>query len=203
MEEKKFFTKKRIIWGIVGVFALILCMSGCSKFNSIDKAEESIDEKWGMVETQYQRRLDLIPNLVEVVKGYVDHENSTLVGVIEARSKATSIQIDPTNASAEDFAKLSQVQGDLTQALSKLMMLTENYPDLKANEQFKMLQTEIAGTENRIAVARDNFNKSVKFYNNKLRGVSGRIWGRKIFGFETRNYFESEEGAEKAPKVKF
>lgn len=203
MEEKQFFTKKRITWGIIGILFLILGMSGCSKFNSIDKADESADEKWGKVETQYQRRMDLIPNLVEVVKGYVDHENSTLVGVIEARSKATSIQIDPTTATEEDFAKLTQVQGDLTQALSKLMMLTENYPDLKANEQFKELQTEIAGTENRIAVARDNFNEAVKFYNNKLRGIGGRLWGRTLFGFEPRNYFKSEEGADKAPEVKF
>jgi LemA protein len=203
MEEKKFFTKKRIIWGIVGVFALILCMSGCSKFNSIEKADETADEKWGKVETQYQRRIDLIPNLVEVVKGYASHEKETLEGVINARSKATSIQIDPTTATAEDFANLTAVQGELTQALSKLMMLTENYPDLKANEQFQNLQTEITGTENRIAFARNEFNEAVKTYNLKLRGVSGRIWGKAIFGFEKRNYFKSQEGAENAPSVKF
>lgn len=199
----EFFTKKRITLFVIGFLALIFSSSGCSKFNSIDQAEESTNNAWGEVENQYQRRMDLIPNLVNVVKGYVGHENSTLIGVIEARSKATSITIDPSNCTKEQLLEFSQVQEGLSGALSKLMMVTESYPDLKASEQFTNLQAEIAGTENRITVARKKFNSSVKGYNSNLRGISGRIWGKSVFGFELREYFKSQKGADKAPDVKF
>lgn len=201
-EQENFFTTKRIVWLVIGFLAFLFCVSGCTSFNGMDNADESVDESWGKVQTQYQRRMDLIPNLVETVKGYVGHENQTLKDVIEARSKASSITIDPTNITQEQLDKLTEVQDGLAGTLSKLMMLTENYPDLKADKQFTMLQAEIAGTENRISFARDNFNKDVKTYNKKLRGVTGRFWSS-LFGFEKRAYFEAQQGADIAPNVKF
>ena len=162
--------------------------------------EENISGEWSKVESQYQRRADLIPNLVSTVKGYAAHE--TLEGVIEARSKATSTTIDASNLTAENIQQFQAAQGSLTSALSKLMVVVERYPDLKANQNFLELQAQLEGTENRIAVARDRFNAAVKEYNTIIRKFPKNITAS-MFGFEKNAYFEAEEGASKAPKVEF
>lgn len=171
-------------------------------YNSLVQLDEKVTAAWGNVETQYQRRADLIPNLVEVVKGYAKHEQGTLTAVIEARSKATSVTIDPSNITPEELAKYQEAQQGVTGALGKLLAVAEAYPDLKANENFKDLQVQLEGTENRIAESRRVFNETAKEYNMKLRTFPNNILGG-IFGLSTRSYFESEYGANKAPKVEF
>ncbi|MBR5374944.1 MAG: LemA family protein [Paludibacteraceae bacterium] len=187
-----------ILIAVVAVLAL-WCISA---YNSLVQLDEKVTAAWGNVETQYQRRADLIPNLVEVVKGYAKHEQGTLTSVIEARSKATSVTIDPSNITPEELAKYQEAQQGVTSALGKLLAVAEAYPDLKANENFKDLQAQLEGTENRIAESRRTFNETAKEYNMKLRTFPNNILGG-IFGLSTRSYFESEYGANKAPKVQF
>jgi LemA protein len=164
--------------------------------------DEGVNTAWANVETQYQRRADLIPNLVNTVKGYAQHEQSTFEAVVNARSKATSITIDPSNVTPEKLQEFQQAQGELASALGRLIAISENYPDLKASEQFKELQAQLEGTENRINVARTNFNNEAKKYNTTIRTFPRNMFAG-MLGFTQRAYFEAEAGANQAPKVEF
>ena len=204
-------SKNTITILIVAGVLFLIAMKTISWMNSTyDKAivyQENADKSWGDVATQYQRRADLIPNLVNIVKGYAAHEQETLIGVIEARAKATSTTIDPTNLTAANMQAFQQAQGGLSSALSKLMVVVERYPDLKANQNFSELQAQLEGTENRISVSRMKYNESVKVYNSHIRGKF-RKWALSIFGeedeFPKREMFETvSENAEQAPKVEF
>ena len=183
------------------VVLLIPFLSGCG-YNTIVQQDEAINQAWSQVENAYQRRSDLIPNLVETVKGYANFEKQTLTDVIEARAKATSVNINPENLSPEAVQQFQAAQGGLTSALSRLMVVVEQYPDLKANQNFLSLQTQLEGTENRIAFERKKFNDTVGVYNAGIRKFP-RLIIASIFGFKKRGYFEAEQGAEQAPSVKF
>lgn len=187
-----------IILAIIAVVAIW----GISAYNSLVDMEEGVNNKWSNVETQYQRRADLIPNLVNTVKGYATHESETLQAVIEARSKATQITVNVENLTPERLAEYQKAQGAVTNALGKLLALTESYPDLKANQNFLELQAQLEGTENRINVARKDFNDTARQYNTTVRRFPKSIIAG-IFGFERRPYFEAQEGADKAPTVQF
>ena len=187
---------------IIAAVALLLVLCGVSGYNGIVEMDENVNNQWANVETQYQRRTDLIPNLVSTVKGYAAHEKSTLEAVMQARSQATQVKIDPANCTPEQLAAYQKAQGDVTTALGKLLAITENYPQLKANENFMELQSQLEGTENRITVARRDFNAAAKEYNTVIRKFPKNIIAA-IGGFEKHNYFEAEAGAEKAPKVEF
>ena len=194
--------KKALPWIVVlGVLAIIV-LWGIGRYNAMVSAEESVETAWSQVENQYQRRSDLIPNLVETVKGYAAHERETLEGVMAARARATQVVIDPANATAEQIASYQAAQGELTQALGRLMAVAEAYPDLKANENFMNLQSQLEGTENRITVARNNFNEVARAYNTMIRRFPTNIIAS-MFGFEKKPYFEAQDGAEVAPQVKF
>jgi LemA protein len=184
--------KKGII--VLVVIGLILLWF-VSKYNGLVGAQESIDSVWAKVETQYQRRADLIPNLVSTVKGYADFEQETLTKVVEARAKATQTTIDPSNMTSAQLQNFQGAQGELSGALSRLLVTIEKYPDLKANQNFLELQAELAGTENRIGVARDNFNSEAKKFPTNL--IAG------LFNFEAKPYFEADAGSKNAPKVEF
>ena len=164
--------------------------------------DEAIAGQWGQVETAYQRRGDLIPNLVNTVKGYAEHERETLTEVIEARAKATNVSIDPTNLNPQAIQQFQAAQDGLSQALGKLMVVVERYPDLKANQNFLDLQQQLESTENRIAVERRKFNDATRDYNTFIRKFPSNILAG-IFGFETKGYFEAAEGSEVAPTVEF
>ena len=187
---------------VLGVIALALFGWVKNSYNGLVADQESVETAWAQVENVYQRRADLIPNLVETVKGYAKHEQETLEGVIEARANATKVTIDPTNMTPEDLQKYQAAQGDVTNALSRLIAVSEAYPDLKANENFKDLQTQLEGTENRINKARNDFNEVAKQYNTKRRTFPTSIIAS-IFGFGDKPYFQAQEGADKAPKVDF
>lgn len=184
------------------VVIVLVALWGISSYNGLVSMDENVSNSWANVETQYQRRSDLIPNLVNTVKGYAKHESQTLEAVIAARSQATQVKIDPSNCTPQQLAAYQKAQGDVTTALGKLLAITENYPDLKANQNFLELQSQLEGTENRINVARKDFNDTAKKYNTSLRRFPRNIIAS-MFGFEKRNYFEAEAGAEKAPKVEF
>lgn len=184
------------------VVIVLVALWGISSYNGLVGMDENVSNKWANVETQYQRRSDLIPNLVNTVKGYAKHESQTLEAVMAARSQATQVKIDPSNCTPQQLAAYQKAQGDVTTALGKLLAITENYPDLKANQNFLELQSQLEGTENRINVARKDFNDSAKEYNTSLRRFPRNIIAS-MLGFEKRNYFEAEAGAEKAPKVDF
>lgn len=192
---------KKTLLTIVGALALMVTMSGCG-YNSMVSLDEDVKAKWNQVETQYQRRSDLIPNLVNTVKGAAKFEQSTLTQVTEARAKATQVTIDPDKLTPENIEKFQAAQGQVSQALSRLLMVTENYPQLKATEQFRDVSAELAGTENRIAVARKDFNEAVKTYNTKVRSFPANLTAG-MFGFKQKAGFKAEAGAEKAPKVEF
>lgn len=194
--------KKHLGWIIAGGIIVVLLLWGVTGYNGMVAMDEGVQGKWANVETQYQRRADLIPNLVNTVKGYAKHEQSTLENVVKARSEATSVKIDPTNITPEQMAKYQQAQGSVSAALGRLLMVAENYPQLKANENFLELQSQLEGTENRITVARKDFNDAAKAYNVAIRKFPKNILAG-IFGFEKKAYFEAENGAEKAPEVKF
>jgi LemA protein len=191
-----------IIGGVI--LLLILLMGGCgvSRYNSLVKMDESITGAWANVEAAYQRRADLIPNLVNTVKGYADFEQETLTQVIEARSKATSVTVDPTNITPEQLAQFQQAQDGLSSALSRLLVTVERYPDLKANQNFRDLQAELTNTENKIAFERKKFNDTVQGFNGSIRTFPNNILAG-LAGLDKRGYFESVEGAEKAPEVSF
>ena len=192
--------KKSLIITLAVIVLLILL--GAGSYNSMVDKQEGVTKAWSNVENQYQRRSDLIQNLVNTVKGYATHEKSTLEGVVAARSKATQITIDPDKLTPEKLQAYQKAQGDVTTALGKLMAITENYPALKANENFLELQSQLEGTENRIAVERGRFNELAKEYNAYIRKFPRNMFAG-MFGFEKKPYFEAEAGAEKAPKVEF
>ena len=195
--------KKGLIGLIVlGVIALALYGWVKGTFNELVSSQETVEKAWADVENVYQRRADLIPNLVETVKGYAKHEQETLEGVIEARANATKVTIDPTNMTPEDLQKYQAAQGDVTNALSRLIAVAENYPDLKANQNFLELQSQLEGTENRITVERNKFNEAAREYNTKRRTFPTNIIAM-IFNFDDKPYFQAQEGADKAPKVDF
>lgn len=171
-------------------------------YNNMVKMDEGVQAAWSQVENVYQRRADLIPNLVATVKGYAAHEQETLEGVISARSKATQITVDPQNLTSEELAKYQKAQGELGSALGKLLAITENYPDLKANQNFLELQAQLEGTENRITVERKKFNDAAREYNTIIRQFPKNIVAS-MTGFEKKPYFEAQEGAQQAPKVEF
>jgi LemA protein len=162
---------------------------------------QTVDSKWSQVENVYQRRTDLIPNLVEIVQGYAEHEQTTLTSVIEARAKATSVTIDASKLDANSIKRFEEAQGGLTQALSKLMVVSEQYPNLKANENYQQLMAELSGTENRISVERKSFNDVVQDYNQTVVVMPRKIWAN-LFGFTTRDYFKADPNANIAPKIK-
>lgn len=194
--------KKWIVLIIVVVLLLIGYSSIKGTYNTMVQQDEGIGAAWAQVENQYQRRSDLIPNLVNTVKGYADFEQETLTGVIEARAKATSVNIDPSNLSPEAIANFEQVQQGLSGALSRLLVSVERYPDLKASTQFQQLQVQLEGTENRIAVERRNFNEDVRAYNTYIRSFPNNFYAN-MFGFDQKGYFEATAGSENAPEVSF
>ena len=191
---------KKNLFAIVAI-VMALSLTSCD-YNSLVEKQESVESAWSQVENVYQRRADLIPNLVNTVKGYAAHEKETLEGVIEARSKATQITVSADDLSEENIKKFQAAQGELQQALGKLLAITENYPDLKANENFRDLQAQLEGSENRITVERQKFNETVKVYNTSIRKFPTTIYAG-WFGFEKKGYFEAQAGAEKAPEVQF
>ena len=185
---------------IIIVVVALLAIWGVSGYNGLVTMDENVSGQWSNVETQYQRRADLIPNLVNTVKGYASHEKETLEGVVEARSKATQMTVDANDLTPEKLAEYQKAQGAVTSALGKLLAITENYPDLKANQNFLELQAQLEGTENRINVARTNFNNAAKKFNTAIRRFPKNILAG-LFGFEKRAYFEAAEGSEQAPKA--
>lgn len=197
-------TKNKKPFILIGIVALIILIIGwlMSGYNDMVKLDENVNREWSQVENQYQRRLDLIPNLVNVVKGYASHEKETLEGVIEARAKATQTTIDPSNITEEQLANFQKSQDGLSGALNRLMVVVEKYPDLKAIDNFKQLQKQLEGTENRITVARKDYNKAVTIYNKKVRSFPNNMLAG-IFGFSVRPQFKAQEGAESAPTVQF
>ena len=180
----------------------IIAFWGISTYNGLVKMDEGVNTAWSNVENQYQRRADLIPNLVNTVKGYASHEKETLEAVLAARSKATQMTIDPENLTPEKLQEYQQAQGEIGAALGRLLAITEAYPDLKANQNFLELQAQLEGTENRISVERRNFNEVAKTYNTSIRTFPKTIIAS-MCGFDKRPYFEAEEGANKAPTVAF
>lgn len=192
--------KKSII--IILAVVAILVFWAISVYNGLVTMEENTNGQWANVETQYQRRADLIPNLVNTVKGYATHEKETLEGVIAARSQATQIKVDAADLTPEKLAQYQKAQGAVTSALGKLLAITENYPALKANQNFLELQAQLEGTENRINVARKNFNDAAQAYNTNIRRFPKNIFAG-MFSFDKKAYFEAEEGSKKAPKVEF
>ena len=193
--------KKSTIYVIIAAVAVII-VYGISTYNGFVSQDENVSRAWSDVETQYQRRADLIPNLVNTVKGYAAHESETLQAVVEARSKATQVTVDPSNITPEKLAEFQEAQGAVSQALGRLLAVAESYPDLKANEQFLELQAQLEGTENRIAESRRIFNEAAQQYNVSVRRFPANIFAN-MFGFSTKGNFKAETGAEKAPTVTF
>ena len=188
---------------IAVVAVLVLLVSGAiSQYNKLVRLDEDVNSQWANVENQYQRRADLIPNLVATVKGYASHEQETLEGVVSARARATQMTIDPETMTPEKLQEFQAAQGELSSALGRLLMITENYPDLKANQNFRDLQVQLEGTENRIATERTQFNNMAKGFNVTIRQFPSNILAG-MFGFEKKVYFEAEEGSNNAPEVKF
>ncbi len=192
--------KKSVI--IILVIVGLLVLWGISGYNGLVTSEEQVQTQWANVETQYQRRGDLIPNLVNTVKGYASHEKETLNEVVNARSKATQITVSPDDLTPENIAEYQKAQGEVSAALGKLLAISESYPDLKANQNFLELQAQLEGTENRISVARRDFNETAKKYNTLIRRFPKNILAG-MFGFSKISYFEAEAGSEKAPTVEF
>ncbi|MFM8564772.1 MAG: LemA family protein [Bacteroidota bacterium] len=190
-----------ILLSVLGVFVLLILWS-VGAYNRLVGLSEGTESQWANVQSAYQRRADLIPNLVSTVKGYADFEQETLTGVIEARSKATSVQISADDLTPEKVAAFQKAQGELKGALSRLLVSVERYPDLKANQNFLALQSQLEGTENRINVERDRFNEQVRTYNSAVKRIPTSIVAA-IGGFEARGYFEAEAEAQDAPEVSF
>lgn len=188
------------------ILGVILVLGGCVGCGSIGlqrkavKLDEDVKSAWGKVQSQYQRRSDLIPNLVNTVKGAANFEQETLTKVVEARAKASSVNVDANNLSPEKIAQFQQAQGQLTSSLSRLLVTVEKYPDLKANQNFRDLQAQLEGTENRIAVARNDFNTSVQAYNSTIRQFPNNFYSG-WFGYKEKGYFEADPGSQNAPKI--
>jgi LemA protein len=195
-------SKGWIIAIIVVLFIILIFSWGTGIYNKLVNKEEAVNTQWANVENVYQRRADLIPNLVATVKGVANFEQSTLTAVIEARAKATSVNINPKNLDEASIQKFQQAQDGLSSTLSRLMVVVEKYPELKATQNFSELQAQLEGTENRISVERRNFNESAQAYNTYLRGFPANIFAG-MYGFQKKGYFKAVEGAEKAPEVKF
>jgi LemA protein len=194
--------KKNRTWIIVAAVVLLVILWGVKKYNGFITLEEGVTGQWANVENVYQRRADLIPNLVNTVKGYADFEQETLTQVIEARAKATSVTIDPSNLNPQSIASFQQAQEGLSGALSRLLVTVERYPELKANQNFLELQAQLEGTENRIAVERRKFNEITRGYNTTIRKVPASLIAG-ITGFDQKGYFEAQEGSDVAPTVEF
>ena len=194
--------KKNLGWIIPVAIVVVNVLWAIGGYNGMVKMDEQVQNKWANVETQYQRRADLIPNLVSTVKGYAKHEQQTLEDVVKARSEATQVKVDAENLTPEKLAAFQKAQSGVSSALGRLLAVAENYPDLKANQNFLELQSQLEGTENRITVARKDFNDTAKSYNQAIRQFPKNILAG-IFGFEKKSYFEAEAGSEKAPKVEF
>ena len=195
--------KKGLIIAAVAAVIVISCFAWIrNTYNSMVTADENVMAAWSQVENVYQRRADLIPNLVSTVKAYAAHESQTFEDVTAARSRATQLTVDPDELDAEDIARYSKAQGELSSALGRLLMISENYPELKANQNFLELQAQLEGTENRIATERMKFNESAKSYNTLIRRFPDNIIAS-MFDFEKKGYFEAQEGTESAPKVEF
>lgn len=193
------------IWIVLAVIVVILLIGYSSvknSYNSMVTMEEGVTAQWSQVENVYQRRADLIPNLVNTVKGYANFEKETLTQVIEARAKATSVTVDPSKLDAQSIQSFQNAQAGLSSALGRLMVVVEKYPDLKANQNFMDLQAQLEGTENRIAVERRKFNETAQSYNTYIRTFPKNIFAG-MFGFEKKAYFQADQGAEKAPQVQF
>ena len=197
--------KNKALWITLAIIVVLL-FAGYSwvkgTYNTMVTQDEGVKTAWSQVENQYQRRMDLIPNLVNTVKGYAAHEKETLEGVVSARAEATKTTIDPSNLNEESMKKFQAAQGELSSALSRLMVVLERYPDLKANQNFSELQAQLEGTENRISVERKRFNETAQSYNTYIRSFPTNILAG-MFGFQPKAYFSAESGAEKAPKVEF
>ncbi len=194
--------RTKLMLTIVIALLAIAVLWVVNSYNRIVTAEEAVTTEWANVESQYQRRADLIPNLVATVKGYATHESETLEAVVNARAKATQTTIDVDNFSREEFEKYQEVQHELNSALSRLMMITENYPDLKANQNFRNLQEQLEGTENRIQITRQSYNNIAKTYNTMIRRFPNNILSS-MFGFEMATYFKADIEAIRAPQVNF
>jgi LemA protein len=199
---KKSFLVLIGVFVFLGLIVLIGFLTSIKTYNKMVQFDEAVTSSWSQVENVYQRRADLIPNLVNTVKGYADFEKETLTQVIEARSKATSVNISAENLNEQTMAQFQQAQDGLSSALSRLMVVVEKYPELKANQNFLELQSQLEGTENRIANERMKFNETTQTYNVYIRRFPARIFAS-IYGFEQKPYFKAAEGAEKAPEVKF
>jgi LemA protein len=191
---------KKIIYTLVSIVALFT-FSSCG-YNSLVQLDEQVQSQWGQVENVYQRRADLIPNLVASVKGAAKFEQETLEKVILARAKATAVTVDPKNLTPEAISKFQAAQGELSQSLGRLMVVSERYPELKANQNFLELQSQLEGTENRITVERQKFNEVTQQYNSKVRSFPNNLTAG-MFGFQKKGYFQAEAGANKTPKVEF
>ena len=187
---------------VIGVLILIMVGGTLTTYNGLIAKDEAVATAWGNIQSQYQRRADLIPNLVSTVKGYAKHESETLGNVMAARAKATQVTINSDNLTPEKLKQYQAAQGELSQALGRLMAVSENYPNLKANENFSELQAQLEGTENRINESRQIYNSAVQTYNVSVRRFPANIVAG-MFGFDKKNQFEAEAGAEKAPKVEF
>jgi LemA protein len=196
--------KSWIIFGVIALFVIILFSWGKGTYNGLVNSEENVNKKWADVQGAYQRRADLIPNLVSTVKGYAKFEQETLIKVIEQRAAATktTINMDATKLDANTLAQFQKTQDELGSSLSKLMVVVEKYPDLKANQNFLQLQAQLEGTENRINVERRNFNEAVQTFNFSLRRFPTNMFAG-MFGFSKKPYFEAQAGAENTPKVEF
>lgn len=194
--------KSTITLFVIGAIVILLAGWVTIQYNGMVANDEAVTTAWAGVESQYQRRSDLIPNLVNTVKGYAAHEKETLEGVVEARAKATQVTVSADNLTPERFAQFQKAQGELSAALGRLMRITENYPQLRANENFSELQAQLEGTENRINESRLRFNEAVQKYNLSIRRFPGNIFAS-LFGFEKRDKFEAADGTEQAPEVKF
>ena len=194
--------KKHLGWIIPAIIVVIIIFWGIGGYNGMVSLDEGVQNKWADVETQYQRRADLVPNLVNTVKGYAAHESQTLENVVKARSEASSVKVDPQNITPEKLAEYQKAQSGVSSALGRLMVIVEKYPDLKANQNFLELQSQLEGTENRINTARRDFNEAAKGFNTEIRRFPKNILAG-MFGFEKKAYFEAEKGAEKAPEVQF
>lgn len=201
-ETKYNITFMKKTWIIIIAVIAVIAIYGVSSYNSMVSQEEAVGTAWSNVENQYQRRADLIPNLVNTVKGYAAHEKETFDAVVSARAKATQTTVSIDDLTPEKMEAYQRAQGEVGSALSRLLAVTENYPELKANENFQTLQAQLEGTENRISVERRNFNDVAREYNTSIRRFPKNIFAG-MFGFEKRPYFEAQEGTEKAPEVKF
>ncbi len=184
------------------IVGMLIFISGCNTYNTFVGLDEDVENSWSKVQSEYQRRADLIPNLVNTVKGVANFEQETLSAVVDARSRATSINIDPSNITPEQMQAFQEAQSGLSQSLGRLLLISENYPELKANQSFQELQVQLEGTENRIKVARNRYNDTVTDYNKRVRRFPASVYAG-IFGFDKKTQFQAQEGAENAPTVNF